>query len=107
MKLKMLSSSTEYDHFFFFFFADFSDVELTTPNVLITRISPSDDLQLFPVGFFCKVDGVAQELLENFSLTIELNSVFLGTTSAPIIRNTFNGTIRDMDSKFIYKKFRV
>ena len=68
--------------------------------MIITRIGPSSDLQLFPIKFICRVDRVAQEINENFTLTIELNSKFLGVTSAPTIRNTLTGTIQDSNGGY-------
>lgn len=74
--------------------------------MIITRIDPSSDLQLFPITFICRVDRVAQEINENFNLTIEFNSVFLGMTSAPIIRNTLTGTIQDSNGEYILTSLR-
>ncbi len=46
------------------------------------------------------MDGIAQENNETFTLTIEMDPVFLGTKPEPIIRDRMTGIIQDSDCKF-------
>ena len=71
------------------------DVQLTTDRVIVTQISPSSDLQPFPITFTFRPDRVAQERDENFTITIEFNSIFLGTAPKPRIRDRMTGIIQD------------
>ncbi len=75
---------------------------MTSPRVLITQISPSPALQHFPITFTCEMDGIAQENNETFTLTIEMDPVFLGTKPEPIIRDRMTGIIQDSDCKLVH-----
>ena len=76
------------------------DVQLTSNRVIVTQISPSSDLQPFPITFTFRLDRVAQEGDENFTIAIEFNSIYLGSTPKPRIRDRMTGSIQDSNGKF-------
>ena len=75
------------------------DIQLASPRVVVTQISPSPSLECFPVSFAYRVDGVAQEMNETFTLSVDFDIAYLGM-DPPMIRKTLRGIIQDSDSKY-------
>ena len=73
--------------------AENGDVSITSTGVNIPEVVPQEDLQTSRVEMLFRLDGIAQEANETFTLGFNFDLGVLG--SSPTLRDTLSGTVVD------------
>ena len=70
-----------------------TDVGLDFPRISIPQVVPQDDLQIASTSILFRLDSIAQEENETFTLTFIFQQGELGPN--PTLRGTFSGVVVD------------
>ena len=74
-----------------------TDVSLDFPRINVPQVVPQDDLQVASITILFRLDSIAQEMKETFTLTFFFRAGEFGPN--PTLRNTFSGVVVDATSK--------